>query len=99
MKTVPGTASKVVKVHWKGTAAFPITLYVTPEPGCSTATFTCNPATVTYTSGGHALPRTSSCMINAGTAPGSFTGMFDYQLVDANGQTTGIVAETYTCNW
>jgi hypothetical protein len=98
VKSLPGTATKVVKVHWKGTAAFPITLHITPEPGCSTSFFTCYPTTVTYTSGTHALPRTSTCTINAGPS-GSFTGRFDYQLVDANGQTTGIVAETYTCNW
>jgi hypothetical protein len=99
VKTIPGTASKDVKVHWQGTAVFPITLNVTPEPGCSTSTFTCNPSSTTFASGSKILVRTSTCSINAGTAPGTFTGKFDYQLVDANGQTTASVPETYTCTW
>jgi hypothetical protein len=99
VKTTPGTATKDVKVHWKGTAVFPLTLNVTPEPGCSTPNFTCYTSSTTYASGSHALVRTSTCDINGASPPGSFTGKFDYQLVDANGQTTAAFPETYTCTW
>lgn len=98
IKSTPGSTTKEVKIHWKGTATFPLTLTVTPEPGCTTSNFTCNSSSQTYTSGTHTLVRNSVCSIpTAGS--GSHTGTWDYQLVDANGQTTAAVPVTETCSW
>ncbi|MGO8873686.1 MAG: hypothetical protein ACLQPH_20250 [Acidimicrobiales bacterium] len=99
--TIPGSARKTIKVKWKGTAVFPIKVNTIPAPGCGTATFTCNPSSVTVASGGHTLKlvNAAGCTINAGSSPGSAGGTIYFQLVDAHGRTTAEFPTTYLCTW
>ena len=99
--TIPGTAHVNNTIHWKGKAVFPITANTTPAPGCSTAFFTCNPHSFTFASHKHKLVWSNGwgCSIDAGSSPGSFTGTFYLDLVDAHGQTTPSITVEYTCTW
>jgi len=97
-----GSTTATTKVHWKGTASFPLTLTATPAPGCSTSsggfTFTCNPHTVIYRTGSHALVYTAACGVTSSSA-GSHTSVWEITLRDAGGHTTPAVALTESCKW
>ena len=99
-----GSPKKTQKIHWSGTAVFPLTVTVTPEPTCSTVTpfnFTCNTHTQVFASGTKALslsPTFWYCTVNA-TSAGSHTGIWDLTITDANGQVTASVPDTEICQW
>jgi hypothetical protein len=93
------TASKNYTVAWSGSATFPMTVNVVPEPSCSTATFTCNKRTTKFTKRSNKLVLTTTCSINAGSSPGSHTGTWNVQLVDAHGKKSPLAHHTVKCSW
>jgi hypothetical protein len=97
-----GTTTATTKVHWKGTATFPMTLTATPEPGCTTSsggfTFTCNPHSITYASGSKNLVYSATCSVSS-TSAGSHSGVWDLTITDANGRSTPAMALTENCSW
>lgn len=103
--TIPGSASKSIKIFYKGRPVFPLSATLTPEAGCSTSSFTCNPASTTIT--GDITPgvkelkwkKAWNCGISAGSSAGTFTGTWDLQLKDVNGLTTTAFPIQMTCNW
>jgi hypothetical protein len=97
--TVPGSAVKHYTVAWSGTATFPMTVHSIPAAGCSTSTWTCSSSTVKFTTRSSKLIMKSSCAVDAGTPPGSHTGTWNLQLVDAHGRKSQIVRHSQVCRW
>lgn len=97
--TIPGSASKHYVVRWSGSATFPMTVKSVPAVGCSTATWTCHTTSTKFTTRSSYFVMTSSCAIDAGTPPGSHTGTWNLQLVDAHGRKSPMVHHSQRCSW
>jgi hypothetical protein len=96
---IGGSAKTHYSVTWSGKAVFPMTMTVTPEPSCSTGSFTCTGGSKVFTVKTRTLSTKYSCSINAGSSPGSNNGTWDIKLTDSAGHISPIFSVVETCNW
>ena len=82
-----------IDLYWQGHPTFPVTATDTALPGCTTATFVCNSGSTVFTK------RADPLVWKAGEycAGETGSGSWDYQLTDASGRKTNLLAKTLHC--
>lgn len=88
-------------IYWSGSPRFPLTVNLTPAPGCSQGSLTCEPGS--YTSPSRADPlvwrQSTYCAGNAPASLPAWTGRYYYWLVDAAGHSSARLLLTETCQF
>jgi Bacterial pre-peptidase C-terminal domain len=96
---INGPRNNVLKIAWGGIAAFPLTAYMTPVPGCSHGNYTCTSGQQTFAHGNNLIVWASQT--NQLWCYGSFSGIFNEAyhvlLVDAKGRRTQAVPFAFAC--
>jgi hypothetical protein len=95
---VPNGAHKNVTIRWSGKAEFPITVYVVPAYHCGSSVFTCSTGATVFKHGTHTLvlKGADSC---SGTLTTPVTFVEYWYLVNAKGQYSSALPETFTCKY
>ena len=106
---VSADPKKPWKVKWTGSPTFPITVNITPVTGsCSTNPneLHCAPGTDTITGilnkvfHSATLPASDwTCGVSPSVPTGTFIGVFNVTLTDADGQTTNPLPIWWKCSW